>query len=502
MSRHIYPAMDLKDGKVVRLEQGDFNKETVYHNDPIQVAKKFFKLGITWLHLVNLDGALSGKFFETKNAIIIIEILKIAKKYQVKVQLGGGIRNKSIASELIALGLDRVIIGSLAIEQPEEVYKLNKIYPNKIAVSFDVFEEQIKIQGWTKESNTSIFSIFKEFENNGIKYFVITDISKDGMGKGVNMELYKKINKIKSKESYIIISGGISSVVDIQNSFSFGSGVIIGRSLYNGAISSIELENLVVNLTKTNLCHRIIPCLDVKDGRVVKGTKFKNLQDVGDPVEMARYYDDQGADELVFLDISATIENRKSMISIIKNIAENIFIPFSVGGGIRTIEDMTEIIKAGAEKVCINSAAIKTPELITDGAIKFGSQCIVVAIDAKREEDSWNIYTHGGTKKTGINAIEWAIKAVSMGAGELLVTSMDQDGTKEGYDLDLIREISTKVSVPIIASGGAGKLNHFKDAIGSGASAVLAASLFHYNSMNIIELKNYLKKNNLKIRLD
>ncbi|MFX1252283.1 MAG: imidazole glycerol phosphate synthase subunit HisF [Promethearchaeota archaeon] len=251
----------------------------------------------------------------------------------------------------------------------------------------------------------------------------------------------------------------------------------------------------------SNLIKRIIPCLDVKEGRVVKGVKFQNLKDSGDPVELARYYNEEGADELVFLDISATLEGRKSMFKVIRTVAEQVFIPLTVGGGIRTIDDMTNIIKAGAEKVSINSAALENPNLITEGAKKFGSQCIVISIDAKRIDKSWEVYTHSGTKPTGISAIEWAQKAVKQGAGELLITSMDQDGTNQGYDLDLLREICSKVSVPVIASGGAGTCQHFYEAIQVGAEAVLAASLFHYNKLEIRNLKNYLDKKEISIRL-
>jgi cyclase len=241
--------------------------------------------------------------------------------------------------------------------------------------------------------------------------------------------------------------------------------------------------------------------LDVKDSRVVKGVKFINLKDSGDPVELARYYNDQGADEIVFLDISATLEGRKSMLSVIKQVAEEIFIPLTVGGGIRTINDMTEIIKAGAEKIAINSAAIINPDLISQGAKKFGSQCIVVAIDAKREGSSWRVFTNAGTKATDLDAIEWAIETVRKGAGELLVTSIDQDGTNLGYDLKLIDTLTSKVNVPVIASGGAGTYQHFKEAIDVGAEAVLAASLFHYNKMKIIELKEYLDECDISVRL-
>ncbi|MFX0104651.1 MAG: imidazole glycerol phosphate synthase subunit HisF [Candidatus Hodarchaeota archaeon] len=249
------------------------------------------------------------------------------------------------------------------------------------------------------------------------------------------------------------------------------------------------------------MIRRIIPCLDVKEGRVVKGVRFQNLRDSGDPVEMARYYNDIGADELVFLDISATIEGRKSMLKTIRSVAEEIYIPFTVGGGIRTIEDMTSIIKAGAEKVSINSAAISDPNLISRGAKKLGSQCIVVSIDAKRKGRSWEVYSHSGTKPTGLDVLEWAETAVEKGAGELLVTSMDRDGTNLGYDLELIRKITDNVSVPVIASGGAGTKEHFLEAIKNGAEAVLAASLFHYNKLDIQDLKEFLNDHDIMVRL-
>ncbi|MFX1288482.1 MAG: imidazole glycerol phosphate synthase subunit HisF [Promethearchaeota archaeon] len=254
------------------------------------------------------------------------------------------------------------------------------------------------------------------------------------------------------------------------------------------------------DLHNSSLVKRIIPCLDVKNGRVVKGVKFKNLRDSGDPVELARYYNYNGADELVFLDISATLEGRKSMLNTIRSVAEEIFIPLTVGGGIKTIEDMTIIIKAGAEKVSINSAAISDPDLITQGAKKFGSQCIVIAIDAKKKGESWEVYSHSGSKPTGLDVLDWVKIVVEKGAGELLVTSMDRDGTNLGYDLELIQAITKIASVPLIASGGAGTKEHFLEAINNGAEAVLAASLFHYNHLRIQDLKDFLDRNNVMVR--
>lgn len=247
---------------------------------------------------------------------------------------------------------------------------------------------------------------------------------------------------------------------------------------------------------------RIIPCLDVKMGRVVKGVSFVNLRDAGDPVECAIEYDKKGADELVLLDITATHEGRGTMIDIVRRVADSIFIPFTVGGGISSVDDFTQLLRAGADKISVNSAAVRNPQLINDAAYKFGSQCVVCAIDAKRREDGgWEVYLNGGRIPTGIDAVKWAQEAVKRGAGEILLTSMDCDGQKKGYDLELTRAVSESVGVPVIASGGAGAKEHFYDAFTVGkADAVLAASLFHFNEIPISELKKYLRDREIPIR--
>ena len=249
---------------------------------------------------------------------------------------------------------------------------------------------------------------------------------------------------------------------------------------------------------------RIIPCLDVNNGRVVKGVNFVNLIDAGDPVEIATAYDKAGADEVVFLDITASCDGRRTVVNMVRRVAKQLFIPFTVGGGIRSIDDFKEILREGADKVAVNSAAIRRPELIREAAEKFGSQCVVVAIDAKRQSDNkkWNIFLNGGRVDTGIDAVEWAKKAESLGAGEILLTSMDCDGTKNGYDIELTRAVSEAVSIPVIASGGAGKLEHFKNVLLEGkADAVLAASLFHFKELEIKEVKEYLDKAGIPVRI-
>mgnify|MGYP002672768995 FL=1 len=248
---------------------------------------------------------------------------------------------------------------------------------------------------------------------------------------------------------------------------------------------------------------RIIPCLDVNDGRVVKGINFVNLRDAGDPVEVAAAYDKAGADEVVFLDITASSDHRTTVVDMVRKVAEKVFIPFTVGGGIRTVEDFKVLLREGADKISINSSAINTPELIGNAADKFGSQCVVVAIDARRREDGsgWNVYKNGGRIDTGLDAVEWAMKANKLGAGEILLTSMDCDGTKAGYDIELTRQIADNVSIPVIASGGAGTKEHFYEALTEGhADAALAASLFHYKELEIMDLKNYLADRGVSVR--
>jgi cyclase len=250
------------------------------------------------------------------------------------------------------------------------------------------------------------------------------------------------------------------------------------------------------------LCKRIIPCLDVKDGRVVKGVRFLSLKDAGDPVEVAKIYEAQKADELVFLDITASFEGRKTMAKVVRQVAKNIFMPFTVGGGITGIEDVRVLLKAGADKVSINTAAVKDPRLISEAARRFGSQCIVVAIDAKRAGRSWEVFTHGGRTAAGLDAVAWAKQAQRLGAGEILLTSMDFDGTKDGYDIALTAAVSKDLKIPVIASGGAGLKAHFLDVFKKGyADAALAASIFHYGEQTIAGIKKYLKSNGINVRM-
>ena len=249
------------------------------------------------------------------------------------------------------------------------------------------------------------------------------------------------------------------------------------------------------------LKNRIIPCLDVKNGRVVKGINFVDLKDAGDPVEQAKIYSDGGADEICFLDITASNENRETIYKVVEETSKKCFVPLTVGGGVRNVNDISKLLNCGADKVSINTAAVENSNVIEESSLKFGSQCIVVAIDAKKNETGWEIFTHGGRNSTGINALEFATKMEKCGAGELLVTSMDKDGTQSGYDIDLMKKISSMVNIPVIASGGVGTLDHLVEGIKSGASAVLAASIFHYGTYSLTEAKQYLASKNIPVRI-
>lgn len=254
-----------------------------------------------------------------------------------------------------------------------------------------------------------------------------------------------------------------------------------------------------------NLTARVIPCLDVNAGRVVKGVNFVDLRDAGDPVEMAAFYNDEGADELVFLDITASSDDRDTIVDVVRRTADQVFIPLTVGGGVRSVEDMRRLLAAGADKVGMNTSAVTHPNLISEGADQFGSQCVVVAIDARKvpEEDRWDVFTRGGRTAAGLDAVAWAKECAERGAGEILLTSMDRDGTLAGYDLELLQAINQAVNIPVIASGGAGELSHFADAIQQGgADAVLAASLFHFGTLRVREVKNYLQDQGIKVRLE
>ena len=499
----VIPAIDLIDGKCVRLRQGNYDKRKTYSDDPLAVARTFVADGAQYLHIVDLDGAKLGE------PVNIATILRIAHECDVPVQVGGGIRTVEQAKEYLDAGVERIIVSTSALRNPEMLkYVLTEYGPGRIVVSVDVKDGVVAMQGWQEHSSESIEEFFEKLSVFGITTIIYTDIKRDGTLEGPN---YGNMREILMKPFRVIAAGGIGSFEDIKRLNGMGAyGAIVGKALYEKTIDLKETTRLIPapKLVRETVrpaqstTKRIIACMDIAGGRVVKGTNFKNLKDAGDPVELGKRYSDSGVDELVFLDITATIEERETLYALVERIAKEINIPFTVGGGVKTIEDIKRLLDAGADKVSIGSAAIQNPELVTKAAREYGSQCIVISVDPKRKGDSWEVYLKGGREASGIDAIKFCKDMALRGAGELLVNSLDRDGTREGYDLELLRRIADAVSIQVIASSGAGSKEDFLKALTVGkAEAALAASLFHTGDVLIQELKSYLAENGVPIRI-
>lgn len=482
----IIPAIDIIGGKCVRLSQGDYSKVKNYECDPFDVAKKFKKDGYKLIHVIDLEGAKEGK---SKNLDKLFDISKIAG---LEVQMGGGIRTFEDAKNILNSGIKRVILGTISLQKPNLVKRLIESFgAARVAVSLDIKNSDIMINGWTKKSSLSLLPTLNILRETGLEILIFTDINRDGMMRGVN---FKSVEKVLNKGFKIIVAGGISEEKDIENLRKLGVwGAIVGKAFYEGEFKMIY---------KNDLAKRIIPCMDIKNGRVVKGLNFTNLKDAGDPILLAEKYSNMGADELVFLDITATIENRKNLYNLVSKVSEKINIPFTVGGGIREIMDIKNLLNSGADKVSIGSYAVENPDFIKNAAEKFGSQCVVVSIDAKKVSERWVVFVRGGRENTEIDAIEFAKKMEKSGAGELLVNSLDRDGTKIGYDIELLKKICDAVKIPVIASSGAGSEKDFLDVFEkTNVDAALAASLFHYGEVLLPQLKQYLIRNNITIRI-
>lgn len=489
----VIPAIDIMDGKCVRLVQGKFSNSKVYSNDPVEMAKKNEREGAVFLHVIDLDGARSSCPVNSE------AILAIAKSVNTPLQVGGGIRSYDQARKYLENGIERVVLSTTVVENPKLLERLLEEFgKSKVIVSVDVNKGQVATRGWVEKSTKTVPAIINILKKLGISSVIVTDISKDGLLQGPNFDLAKQFINEGFKT---IMAGGVSSLDDLKMLNKLGAfGAIVGKAMYERKINLREAQETVAY--RNNLAKRIIPCLDVKNGRVVKGTHFKELRDAGDPIELGKRYSELGADELVFLDITATLEKRKTLCNLVSKIAKETNIPFTVGGGISTIEDIKNLLNAGADKVSIGSAAVKNPDLVKNAAEYFGSQCVVISVDVKREGQGWKIYIKGGTEETDVNAIEFSKQMEKFGAGELLVNSLNRDGTKQGFDLELLITITDRVNIPVIASSGAGSMQDFLEVFQrTGVDAALGASIFHYGEINISELKKFLSNNNLPIRL-
>ena len=486
------PAIDILDGQVVRLERGEFASARSYGTPDEVVAGWDVPLG-TRIHVVDLEASRQGRPVERT----AIEQL-VDRGYRV--QIGGGIRTPDDARAWLRSGAERLVLGTLAAEDPEAFRRIVEIAgPARIIAAVDLLDGAVRISGWEKPSTRRVEEVFSDLEIMGVQTALVTDIRKDGVLKGPSFDLYRELADRTSLR--IIASGGAATLGDVASLARMDSlaGVVVGKALHERRFTFQEAVARV--RTARAIPERIIPCLDIRGGRVVKGVKFEGLRDAGDPVECAKRYELEGADEIAVLDISATTEERASSLDVIRRIGETIFIPLTAGGGVRNVEDFRAMLRAGADRVAINTAAVLDPAILTQCAEQFGIQSVVLACDARRENGGYKVVARAGQSGTDLDAAAWCAEAERRGAGEILLTSIDRDGTQEGYDLDLLREVTGRVRIGVIASGGAGRLEHFREAIETGgAKAVLAASLFHDRVMSVGEVKKYLLAQGLPVR--
>lgn len=488
----VIPSLDLLHGTVVRLTHGDFSTAKMY-GDPEAVLDRLKVPHGSRLHVVDLEGSRTGRPIET-------DIVRRFAQRDLRVQVGGGIRSIEDAGRWFDCGAEKIVVGTVAADSPRLLSAFVEAFgTSRIITAIDVRDEVVRVAGWERAAASSIDKVFGRIEALGIDEVLVTDISRDGVLRGPSFELYRKLRH-KSRLR-VIASGGVSSVSDIVSLARIGnvSGCVIGRALLE---QRIDLDAARARVATPNaIPERVIPCLDVRDGRVVKGVNFVNIRDAGDPVECARRYEEEGADELVILDISATDANRQTALETVHGVAGAIFIPLTVGGGIRTAEDFRAMLRAGADRVAINTAALRNPQLLAECAAEFGVQAVVLSCDAKRVGEHWLATVRGGKELTAVNAVEWCRRAEELGTGEILLTSVDRDGTNSGFDIELLRATSSVLKIGVIASGGAGKLDDFRDAIeAGGARAVLAASLFHDRVLTVGDVKRYLEMEGIPVR--
>lgn len=493
----ILPAIDILDGKCVRLTRGEFDSKKIYSSDPFSVAKKFEKQGAKILHIVDLDAAKTGKPANQE------WILKIVKTISIPVEVGGGIRDIETARVYLNARVQKIVIGTRAANDLAFVTSLIQEFgSDRIVVAIETRKGKITTNGWQKNTSKNYLDFAKELKILGVTEILFTDVDKDGTLTEPNFEAIKKLIDLGYK---VIASGGISDLKSIRKLKNLGaSAVILGKALYENKI--ILGDALKETLPVSNLTKRIIPCLDVKDGKVVKGVHFRNHIIMGEIVELAKRYSDEGADELVFYDITASTEARTVSVDWVKRVAQVINIPFCVAGGISSVDDAKKILQSGADKISINSPALENPNLINSLAKEFGSQCVVVGIDSIEENGDFCVKKYTGdpnkTKSTKWRTLDWALEVQKRGAGEIVLNCMNQDGTRKGYDLIQIKALDKLLSVPLIASGGAGSIEDFiKVFEETNVDAALAASIFHNGSISIGNLKKVLQENNIRVRL-
>ena len=484
----LIPALDLLGGRVVRLTQGDFATARAYGPteevlDSLQLSRG------ARLHVVDLEASRSGRPVERSI------VRKLAER-DLLVQVGGGIRSLQDAQAWFECGASRVVVGTVAADAPDLLVALvDRFGPGPIVPAIDVRDGVVRVQGWSRDARAAVGEVFDRLEALQIREALVTDIARDGVLRGPSFDLYRRLRNETTVK--IIASGGVSAVSDVVSLARLGnvSGCVIGRALLD---QKLDLGAAAARVAMTDsVPERVIPCLDVRDGRVVKGVSFTSIRDAGDPVACAMRYEEEGADELVILDVSATDRGAATGLETVQRVAESIFIPLTVGGGVRTADDFQSLLRAGADRVAINTAALRRPELIAECAAEFGVQAVVVSCDSKG-----NLATvRSGKESTSIAVVAWCRRAESLGAGEILLTSIERDGTQNGFDIELLRSVTSAVGIGVIASGGAGRVDHFREAIESGgARAVLAASLFHDGVLSVRDVKRQLAAEGIPTR--
>ena len=484
----LIPSLDLLNGRVVRLTRGDFATARVY-GEPEAVLDALDVPRGARLHVVDLEASRSGRPIET-------EIVRRLASRDLIVQVGGGIRSLDDARRWLDCGAERLVVGTVAANSPALLASLVAAFgTRRIVPAVDVRDGVVRVDGWERDADASLREIFARLESLGIAEALVTDISLDGALRGPSFSLYRELRSLTALK--LIASGGVSTTSDVVSLARMPnvSGCVIGKALLERRIDLAQARARVA--TPNAIPERVIPCLDVRDGRVVKGVAFENIRDAGDPVECARRYEEEGADEIVILDISATDRGTGTAVETVRRVADALFIPLTVGGGVRTVADFRAMLQAGADRVAINSAALRRPELIRECASEFGVQAVVLSCDAKNGFAA----IRSGRELTDVNVVEWCRRAEELGAGEILLTSIDRDGTSSGFDVELLRAVTSTLTIGVIASGGAGRVEHFRDAIESGgARAVLAASLFHDRVLTVGDVKRHLEAEGIPVR--
>ena len=482
----VIAALDLLDGQAVRLTRGDFATARVY-GEPEAVLEALRVPHGARLHVVDLAGSRDGR-------PIALDAVRRPAQRDLRVQVGGGIRSVADARAWIACGATAVVIGTVAADAPSTLRAIiDDLGAQRVIAAVDVRDGVVRVDGWSRSSAIPLEEVLARIEELGLEEVLITDITRDGALRGPSFPLYRSLRT----RLRVIASGGVSTLGDVVSLARIPrvGACVIGKALLESRFTLADAAARAQ--TRDAIPERIIPCLDVRDGRVVKGVHFAGIRDAGDPVECAQRYEAEGADELTILDISATDAGRATALETVRRVAEAIFIPLTVGGGVRTVDDFRALLRAGADRVAINTAAVRNPRLIERCATEFGVQAVVLSCDAQ----DGKVMVRSGKEETGLDAADWCARAESLGAGEILLTSVDRDGTNEGFDIELLRAVSGRVRIGVIASGGAGRLEDFRDAIESGgARAVLAASLFHDRRLTVGDVKTYLAAEGIPIR--